>query len=636
MKNRKLPLLFALFLIFTFCLSHSVSASQASPLLTYKGANGVEIRSYIPGYDEAKLQWFYKEFTKNTIGEEISYLSSINLYPDYPRGANTAGVWHGEWLNNKLTPGRSIDLYGVSDSNPHVLTTLSHEYGHHFMYYYLNKKEGMTNNFLNSEYSKVRNLNLYEELNNGSHSWSAAEIAAEDYVQLFGNPSLSQIRSFQFYPQENTEIPLAWDVPGLYDYFVKLSGLQGKSDHQAPSKPTLRLTQVTNNEIFFQWDAVTDNSDKPLIYSIVGITNLSEDNQTIYIMNSTQQANRYTASLNRRQLSRENVNTILVKLVVMDQSGNAVSSEVPVDLSNPEASLSYLFPGVRIAGADRYQTSVAVSQAGFPNGSSYAILVTGENFPDALSAAPLAKKYNAPILLTPAKALNPHIEAEISRLGVKNVMIVGGKGAVSLEIENSLKAKGIGTKRIEGASRYDTALAIAKEVGEFKEVFVCTGENFPDALSAAAVAASQGIPILLTPAQDLPEGFLKFLEDREVTQTYVVGGTGVISPHVYDQLPQSKRLSGNNRYETNQAILQEFSTSLTGHTAYLATGNNYPDALSGSILAAQKSSPILLVGSSGLKEADNYLESKGLSDQDVQVIGGPGVVSDLLLKELFR
>lgn len=636
MRKRNLPFVFVLFLIYIFCLSPSVSASQASPLLTYKGANGVEIRSYVPGYDETKLQWFYKEFTKNTMGEEVSYLSYINLYPDYPRGDSTAGVWHGEWLNNKLTPGRSIDLYGVSDNNPHVLTTLSHEYGHHFMYYYLNKKEGMTNNFLNSEYSKVRNLNLYEELNNGSHAWSAAEIAAEDYVQLFGNPSLSQSRTYQFYPQENTEIPLAWDVPGLYDYFVKLSGLQGKSDYQAPSKPTLRLTQVTDNEILFHWDAVTDNSNKPLIYSIVGITNGSENNQTIYVMNSTQEANRYTSSLNRRQLSRENVNTILVKLVVMDQSGNAVSSEVPVDLSDPEASLSYLFPGVRLAGADRYQTSVAVSQAGFPNGSSYAILVTGENFPDALAAAPLAKKYNAPILLTPSKALNPHIEAEISRLGVKNVLIIGGKGAVSLEIETSLKAKGIGTKRIEGASRYDTALAIAKEVGAFNEVFICTGENFPDALSAAAVAASQGIPILLTPAQDLPEGFLKFLEDREVTRTYVVGGTGVVSPHVYNQLPKAKRLSGNNRYETNQAILQEFSTSLTGHTAYLATGNNYPDALSGSILAAQKSSPILLVGSSGLTEADNYLESKSLSDREVQVIGGPGVVSDLLLKELFR
>lgn len=352
-------------------------------------------------------------------------------------------------------------------------------------------------------------------------------------------------------------------------------------------------------------------------------------------MNTTKDNQEFRSSINRNQLSYYNVEEVLVKLVVMDQSGNAVSSEIMVDLNNPEESFTYIFPGQRIGGENRYQTSVAISQTAYPNGSSYAILVTGEDFPDALSATPLAKKYNAPILLTPPEALDPNIAEEINRLGVTNILIIGGTGVVSQGIEHTLTAHGISTRRIEGATRYETSLAIAEELGDFQKIFVCTGENFPDALSAAAVAANEGIPILLTPAHDLQEGLAEFINKQELTQTYVVGGTGVISDQVFDQLPQAKRLSGGDRYETNLAILEEFRSKLTGDTAYLATGMNYPDALSGSVLAAERKSPILLIGSGESAKAKAYLRAAELIDLKVQVIGGDSVVSNSLLKGLF-
>ncbi|WP_019849847.1 cell wall-binding repeat-containing protein [Desulfitobacterium sp. PCE1] len=644
MKQEKRTLLISILMVFfTFLGGNNLEASTFAPkdtpeppLLTYQGASGVEIRSYVPGYDLDKLEEIYNEFTKNTIGEEIAFLSHINLYPDYPRGTDTVGMWYGEWFRDQLAPGRYIDLFGVGDDNPYVLNTLSHEYGHHFLYYYLNKKEGITTNYLDSHYAKIRNLTYYAEVNNGDHCWSVLEIAAEDYVQLFGSPDLIRIRSYQYTPQENTHIPLAWEVPGLYDYFVNLSGLKGKKDQEAPSKPLLQLTEVTPSGLFFQWEESTDDSCGPLTYSVVGVTQPTKDSIVKYLMNITKENNQYKSSLSRKQLREDRVEDILVKLIVMDQSGNAVSSNIQIDLNHPENYFSYVFPGQRICGIDRYRTSVAISQETFPQGSACAILVTGENFPDALSAAPLAQKYNAPILLTSSKTLDLYTKAEIKRLGAENIIIIGGTGAVSQGIEESLKSKGISVRRIEGTSRYETSLAIAKELGNFKEFFVCTGENFPDALSAAAVAASEGMPVLLTPSNNLPERFLEFIEDHDPTQPYVVGGTGVISNHVFNQLPHAKRLSGNDRYETNLAILEEFSLSFTGNTAYLVTGTNYPDALSGSVLAAQMKSPILLAGTNLTNEAKSYLSSKGLNDQNVQIIGGSGVVSDSLLKKIIE
>ena len=83
-----------------------------------------------------------------------------------------------------------------------------------------------------------------------------------------------------------------------------------------------------------------------------------------------------------------------------------------------------------------------------------------------MSAAPLAKKYEAPILLTGKDILNPYTSVELNRLNVKNVFIIGGKGVVSQSIEDSLKARGIKVTRIGGADRYETGVQVAQKLGK--------------------------------------------------------------------------------------------------------------------------------------------------------------------------
>lgn len=100
----------------------------------------------------------------------------------------------------------------------------------------------------------------------------------------------------------------------------------------------------------------------------------------------------------------------------------------------------------RIWGKDRYETSVNISKAGWTT-SKYVVLATALDFPDALCAAPLAKKYDAPILLIDKNNLSDNVKSELSRLGVTQAFIIGGTGVIASQIENELAAMNIASTR---------------------------------------------------------------------------------------------------------------------------------------------------------------------------------------------
>ncbi|QGS69583.1 hypothetical protein CV093_18770 [Oceanobacillus sp. 143] len=104
------------------------------------------------------------------------------------------------------------------------------------------------------------------------------------------------------------------------------------------------------------------------------------------------------------------------------------------------------------------------------------------------------------MLLTPSNRVLDQTIAEINRLGAKEVTILGGEVAVSKNVTETLEKAGLKVDRINGHSRYDTAVAIANELteGKAEKVVVANGKNFADALSVASFAARDGLPILLT------------------------------------------------------------------------------------------------------------------------------------------
>jgi putative cell wall-binding protein len=279
----------------------------------------------------------------------------------------------------------------------------------------------------------------------------------------------------------------------------------------------------------------------------------------------------------------------------------------------------------RIQGAKRYDTAVGISKQGFKT-SDTVVLVSGNDFPDALAGGPLAYYHNAPILLTDKEKLPIATWREVQRLKAKNVIILGGEGAVSNQVVDELEYLDIAVKRIGGDNRYETAAYVAKEIPSTKAV-VANGKNFPDALAVAPYASKNSIPILLTEKDSLPDATKKALTGK--ANTIIVGATGAVSESIENQLPSPVRYGGINRYETAKLIVENLA--LGKNTGYVATGKNFPDALSGSVLAAKNNSPILLVSDNSIPSPTKSLL---MGYSHYMVWGGQGAITENVVKEL--
>lgn len=293
----------------------------------------------------------------------------------------------------------------------------------------------------------------------------------------------------------------------------------------------------------------------------------------------------------------------------------------------------------RLAGLDAMETSVKISQEGWPAGASTAILATVVNFPDALAAAPLAHQYDAPVLLTESKELTPSVEQEISRLKPSKIIIVGGTAVVSQEIEDFLKQT-YEVTRLSGYDQYETAAEIAANLQTVNpeisgKAVIAYGGNFPDALAISSLAAYQGIPILLTERAQLPAATKTALQDLNVTETIIVGGTAVVSSEVEAQLTGVKRYAGIDQYQTGIAIAKGLGNNFDA--IYLATGDNFPDALAGSALAARTGSPIILVDKYLNSTAvTNFLTDHNLTVKRAGILGGTAVITPGVWEKITR
>jgi putative cell wall-binding protein len=87
---------------------------------------------------------------------------------------------------------------------------------------------------------------------------------------------------------------------------------------------------------------------------------------------------------------------------------------------------------VRQSGIDRYATAVAISVANHRAGTAEVVYIaTGNSFPDALAAAPIAGRQRGPVLLVSSTSLPSSVANELKRLSPNRVVIVGGTSAVS-------------------------------------------------------------------------------------------------------------------------------------------------------------------------------------------------------------
>ena len=291
----------------------------------------------------------------------------------------------------------------------------------------------------------------------------------------------------------------------------------------------------------------------------------------------------------------------------------------------------------RLAGNEATQTSVEISKAGWFDGASTVVLATVLNFPDALAGATLAHQFDAPILLTERDSLTPEVKNEITRLNPTRIIIVGGTAVVSKEIQNVLNQK-YQVTRLAGNDQYETAYKIASYLHEVNpqisgKAVIAYGENYPDALSISSWAAYHGIPILLTKTKELPQSTKDALSELGVKETIIVGGRAVVSDVVAAQLPNVTRFSGNDEYQTSIAVAR--GLGLNVRRIFLATGENFPDALAGAAFAAKTGSPIILLDKEMQKAVvTNFLSDNSARAKQTYILGGTAVISPKVYENL--
>lgn len=280
----------------------------------------------------------------------------------------------------------------------------------------------------------------------------------------------------------------------------------------------------------------------------------------------------------------------------------------------------------RLKGNNRYETAVAISKEGWPEGSGYVILATGDDYPDALSAAPLAKKYNAPILLTGKNSLDSNTASAIRNLKAQNVIIIGGTGVISQPVEDQLRnMMGLKVERIAGSDRYETAIKVAMKLGSSKNIAVVTGNDFSDALSIAPIASKKAMPIILVAGSNIPEVVKDYIKGKNFDRVYIIGSYNDISSNMDNAFPNAVRIAGTDKYERNVNVLKTFEDEIDFDTVYVATGEDYPDALSASVLAAQKSNAVILTENWVPWAVRDFMKSRVISN--IVLLGGTGVLS---------
>ncbi|OXZ29365.1 N-acetylmuramoyl-L-alanine amidase [Finegoldia magna] len=299
----------------------------------------------------------------------------------------------------------------------------------------------------------------------------------------------------------------------------------------------------------------------------------------------------------------------------------------------------------RIAGQNRYESAAQISREQFTNAKKV-IVVNAQKYADALSATTLSDgKYS--ILYTEKDSLPTATRNEIQRLNPVEVYLLGGQQSISAGIENILKKYSNKVTRIAGRDRYETSAKVAA-MSKKKNVVIASGENFSDPLYASSYAYSNNAKILLSSGKTLSRETRDYLlrNKSSIGKVTVVGGGQSISSATvrYIQSVTGKnvsRISGRNRYDGSVKV----ANSMNKDKVFIASGEDFADALAISPLAQKLNAPILLSSKGKLDTSViAFLNNFKNSIKDVFIVGGYrtidnnvyGTVQNVLKKQIAK
>lgn len=370
--------------------------------------------------------------------------------------------------------------------------------------------------------------------------------------------------------------------------------------------------------------------------------------------------------------------TKLIALGLLGVSLLSFDLEAKAEANDGFTKSSYGYNMKRLDGSDRFDTAISVSnefkRLSDKNNEKVEniVLASAFDYPDSLASAPLSKIYNAPLLLTEKDKLNSKTEAQLKKLKIKKVFIVGGIGVVSQNVENKLKSMEITVERLAGENRYQTSLKIANKVLDYRlanapieftgykyrSIFLVDGYRYTDALTLAGMSGRNDTPIVLLPSnEDLKPSDVKGLNELINKATEGENGKEIATEKlgIYWFLPYFNknffngvpncimRNANENKYMANLSINFVNQSILDSNNVMIATGENFPDALAGGALAAKLNMPVVFSGEN-LKEtykdlgnAKEIIKEETVlysNSHNVYLVGGKAIVKDGAEKKL--
>ncbi|WP_370327822.1 cell wall-binding repeat-containing protein [Euzebya sp.] len=261
--------------------------------------------------------------------------------------------------------------------------------------------------------------------------------------------------------------------------------------------------------------------------------------------------------------------------------------------------------------------TTALSAAAFPDGTAdHAVIARHDVFADALAGGPLAGR-GGPLLLTTPDQLDPRVAVELDRVLAEDavVYVLGGPAAIGEEVLADLVARHGTVIRVAGDTRTATAAAIADlvvaESGTTTAMVARAGPDdaspWADALAGGAYGAHAGVPVLLTATDVLSPETADAIDDLDIEEVIVLGGTAAVGDAVLDDLPDPRRLAGGDRTGTGVAVAEQlWGAEVDVARVLLANGFDagaWGWALAAAPLAAQRRAPLLVTTATTLSPA---------------------------------
>ncbi|MCE5190386.1 MAG: cell wall-binding repeat-containing protein [Actinomycetia bacterium] len=324
----------------------------------------------------------------------------------------------------------------------------------------------------------------------------------------------------------------------------------------------------------------------------------------------------------------------------------------------PAGAVHVALDARRVAGPNRYDTSVAIARDGYPAWADVAhvVIASGETraLADAVSASGLVWAYDAPLLLVQRSGLPQVVRTALQEIrsanGTVTVTIVGGTAAVSTACANQIAGivgQGSIVRPLVGADRYTTAAGVvalmrtaASETSRTMPpvALIANGSDasgFYDALALSAVSAKTGAPVLFVKKNAVPAATRSMLSRLAPEQVIVAGSTAAVDAAVFATVRGTARPAGVDRYGTAVAVARLARTRGWLGSTEVGVAGSVIDAASAASIAGRSGAPILFTESWRLSKAPSvYLAELGSAVASATVFGGPAALSDATLAQI--